>query len=148
MSRILVKLFRDHARAEQALKKLKSRGYTGAEIGLLVKDRVAWVEPIIRANGIPVAEVELPGIGPTIALGPTAQILGEAGGSAGPEAALRQGLGISRELYSLYEFGLFLGGVILSVHTEPDRLAGGRPILREAKEKEAGATSVGAVLAR
>ncbi len=137
MSRVLVKLFRDHAKAEQAIRKLKSRGYTGAEIGVLVRDRAAWIEPIIRANGIPVAEVELPGVGPAVALGPTALVLGEAGDAVTAEGALRQGLGISHELYSLYEFGLFLGGVILSVHTGPDRIADARQILREAKEAEA-----------
>ncbi len=132
MAKILVKLFRDPALAEQATKELRARGYTGAEIGLLLKDK-ARVQSIVRGNGFAVTEVEIPGIGPTVALGPIATTLSQTVGDAGAKvAALREGLGISEEIYPYYEFGLSLGGVMVSVHADGQRLAEARQVLRVA----------------
>lgn len=129
MAKSIVKLFKDPASAGKATKELLSRGYSKDEIGLLLTDK-SKMKAIVGSNGIPMAEVELPGVGPTVALGPIATTLAQAKDTV---TTLQQALGISPELYLYFEFGLSLGGIMVSVHTQEERQAEARQILREAE---------------
>lgn len=131
MAKRAIKLFRDAAKAEKAARELMARGYTAEEISILMKDK-AVAERFSAGNGPARAEVDIPGVGPTVALGPLAGVLGQAGGSADAVvAALMQELGISPDIYPYYEFGLSLGGIMVSVHAEKERLAEARQVMRE-----------------
>jgi hypothetical protein len=152
MAKPVAKLFRDAPSAQRALGQLISQGYKAEEIGLLAREK----EDVscLSTQAASTARAALPQTGDTIATGPIANALSEAGPkAAGDElaTALTKVLGISQEAYDYYTFGISVGGVLVSVHTGEDRLSPARGILRSAESvpprEEAGANSPGFALA-
>ncbi len=123
MARILAKLFRDPRHAAAALDELKKKGFGAEEIGI-----------VSRPNGHEGQKVAFPGLGEVVAAGPVQGPVSQA--SATPEgalsAALAQVLGVPADAAGYYEFGVSIGGVLVTVHTEDDRAQTAREVLRVA----------------
>ncbi len=129
MARVVAKLFRDLTNAEWAAKELKARGYGANEIGILTRDKEAADKLANIIGGLTATEVDLSGIGRAIAMGLMARLLTEVANDD-PQAALFKALETIEETYKYWEFGISVGGVLLSVHTEDGRIPQAREILR------------------
>ena len=144
MAKAVVKLFHNPANAARAMDDLAVQGYKAEEIGVLLrpKEKEQLGPRVGKAS-----RVELPQVGEVIAAGPPAQGLSQAGEE--PAKALMEALDISQEALDFYQFGLTSGSVLLSVHSEAERLALAAHILRSADvlRQEVEATSPGFVLA-
>ena len=121
MSKAAVKLFREPQNAKKAARELKSKGFSAEEIGILVRDKG---EAAKFASPKASTKVMLPEAGAAFALGPLAK--------AGKKATLASLLDLPEETIRYYEFGISVGGVLISVHTDEARLPQAQQILRAA----------------
>ena len=127
MAKTTVKLFRDPLNAEKAAEELKAKGFKGDEIGVLVRDK----EKAAKLALTETTEVMLPETGATSAMGAIATALAKAG-SEEAMPTLTTFLGISEEVAKYYDFGISLGGALISVHADEARLPQAQEILRTA----------------
>ena len=127
MAKAAVKLFRDPVNAEKAAVELEAKGFKADEIGILVGDK----KKAAKFASTKAAELTLPQAGTTQALGAMATALAKAS-SDEVMATLTDLLGLSEEAVRYYDFGLSVGGVLISVHTDEARLAQAQGILRAA----------------
>ena len=127
MPEVVVKLFRELEDAKKVIEQLKSKGYRDEEIGILTVDKGDRGEfaPDVKpeAKGVSLAVV-----GPVVARGVTASAVK----GAEPEAALAQLWCIPQETFNYYQFGLGLGGIVVSVQAEGDRAEEARKLFRAA----------------
>lgn len=121
MPKAAVKLFKDPQNAEKAARELKSKGFSAKEIGILVRDK-GKAAKFARTKAS--TEVMLPEVGAAFALGPLAE--------AGKKATLASLLDLPEETIRYYEFGISVGGILISVHTDEARLPQAQQILRAA----------------
>jgi hypothetical protein len=128
MAKAIAKLFRNPESATRAIDELKAQGYKEADLGILLrpKDRDR-LGPLAKQA----AQLDFPGVGEVLAVGSLAQGLSEGGGD--PSKALVQALDVSPEAWDFYQFGLSLGGILVSVHGEGEHLAQAPRILRSAE---------------
>lgn len=122
MAKIVAKLFRDPRDATSAETELKKKGFSDEEIGVLSR-------PDGRRGGM----VTFSGIGEVVTQGAIANPISEAG--ARPEkpalaAALAQILQLPEDAASYFEFGVSVGGVLVTVHTAEEKAATAREVLR------------------
>jgi hypothetical protein len=127
VAKAAVKLFRDPLNAERAAEELKAKGFKGDEIGILVRDKERTSKLALAES----AEVMLPQAGATSAMGAMAATLAKAG-SEEAMATLITSLEISEEVAKYYDFGVSVGGVLISVHADEARLSQAQEILRAA----------------
>ena len=129
MAKAAVKLFRDPVNAEKAAAELEAKGFKADEIGILVGDK----KKAAKFASPKAAELTLPQAGTTQALGAMATALAKVSASSDEVmATLTDLLGLSEEAVRYYDFGLSVGGVLISVHTDEARLAQAQGILRAA----------------
>ncbi|MBE9501443.1 MAG: general stress protein [Dehalococcoidia bacterium] len=128
MAKAAVKLFKDPINAEKAAAELEAKGFKADEIGILVHDK----KKAVKFTGTKTVEVTLPEAGSAVALGAMATALGKADNSEEAMAALTDVLGLPEETVRYYDFGLAVGGILISVHTDEARLAQAQEILRSA----------------
>ena len=129
MAKTAVKLFKDPVNAEKAAAELEAKGFKADEIGILVGDK----KKAAKFASTQAAELTLPQAGSTQALGAMATALAKAGASSDEVmAALTDLLGLSKEAVRYYDFGLSVGGILISVHTDEARLPQAQEILRSA----------------
>ncbi|MFQ5924505.1 MAG: hypothetical protein ACE5IE_00725 [Dehalococcoidia bacterium] len=121
MPKAAVKLFRDPENAKKAARELRSKGFGAKEIGILVRDKEKATK---FASPKASTEVMLPEAGAAFAVGPLAK--------AGKKATLASLLDLPEETISYYEFGVSVGGVLISVHADEGRLPQAQQILRAA----------------
>ncbi|MBI4331231.1 MAG: hypothetical protein HY673_08120 [Chloroflexi bacterium] len=122
MSKIVAKLFRDPRDATNALAELKKKGFPDDEIGILS-----------RPDGRQGQKVAFPGIGEIVTGGAIKPSIAEA--EAKPEkpalaAALAQILKLPEDAAGYFEFGVSMGGVLVTVHTADEKAGAAREILR------------------
>ncbi len=122
MAKIVVKLFRDPREAAAALTELKKKGFTDDEIGVL-----------FRPDGYQGQKVAFPGLGEVVANGAIKAPIAEA--EAKPEkpalaAALSQMLSLPEDATGYFEFGVSVGGVLVTVHVADDKAEAAREVLR------------------
>lgn len=131
MAKTAVKLFKDPQQAEKAVADLKAAGYKAEDIGILTASISAAKK--IAGDATIAADLSLPEAGPVCAIGPMATILKEVTTAKGDgEAALAATLSIPEETIKYYEFGVAMGGVLVSVHTDEGRSSTAQAILRSA----------------
>jgi hypothetical protein len=128
VAKAAVKLFKDPINAEKAAAELEAKGFKADEIGILVHDK----KKAVKFTGTKTVEVTLPEAGSAVALGAMATALGKADNSEEAMAALTDVLGLPEETVRYYDFGLAVGGILISVHTDEARLAQAQEILRSA----------------
>lgn len=130
MAKAALKLFRDPLNAEKAAEELSAKGFKADEIGILVRDK----EKAARFTSVKGStEVMLPGAGATLALGAMATALSKAGATSEEAmATLTSFLDLPEETVKYYDFGVSVGGVLISVHTDEARLYEAQEILRSA----------------
>ncbi len=128
MAKTAVKLFKDPLSAEKAAAELEAKGFKADEIGILVRDK----KKTAKFTSTKTCEVILPQAGNILALGAMATALGKAADSEEAMAALTNVLGLPEETVGYYEFGLSVGGILISVHTDEARLSQAQEILRAA----------------
>ncbi len=116
---VVTKLFRNPNDAKRAVEELISKGYTEGEIGTLSRE----------GSLLGGKEVTLPGVGSFAASGPVMAALSE----ASDEAALAKALEIPEEKNNYYLFGISMGGVLVSVHSDEPRARQAQRILKEAE---------------
>jgi len=121
MPKVVTKLFRELDRAEKALSELKAKGYQAKDIGV-----VAGQDKAVASGVSPVAKASLADAGAVILAGAVAGVAKE----KDPGAALAALWGVSEDALSYYKFGVFLGGVVISVHAEEKKVEKAREILR------------------
>ena len=125
MAKTVVKLFKELQQAEKAIADLKAAGYKAEEIGILTADMSGAKK--LAGDATIAADLALPEAGPVCAIGPMATVLKGDG-----EAALAATLSIPEETIKYYEFGVAMGGVLVSVHTDEGRTLKAQEILRSA----------------
>jgi hypothetical protein len=131
MAKTVVKLFKELQQAEKAVADLKAAGYKAEEIGILTANK-SGAEKLAGGATI-AADLSLPDSGPVCAIGPMATVLKEVTIAKGDgEAALAATLSIPEETIKYYEFGVAMGGVLVSVHTGEGRSLKAQEILRSA----------------
>ena len=129
MAKTVVRLFRDPQQAEKAVADLKAAGYKAEDIGILTASISAAKR--LAGDTTIVKDLSLPEAGPVCAIGPVAAVLNEVLTSKGDgEAALAATLNIPEETVKYYEFGVAMGGVLISVHTDEGRSSKAQEILR------------------
>jgi len=121
MPKVVTKLFREPDRAEKALNELKAKGYQAKEIGV-----VASQDKAVASGVSPVANSSLADAGAVVLAGAVAGVAKE----KDPVAALAALWGISEETLNYYKIGVFLGGVVVSVHAEEKKAEKARELLR------------------
>ncbi len=127
MAKAVTKLFREPQQAENAISELKAKSYQVGEVGILIQEKGDG--ETFAPDLVPVTkDISLPGVGAVIAKGTVAAAI--TGGSE-PSAALIELWGVPEETLSYYQYGLSLGGVVVSVHAEGARLEQARQLLRE-----------------
>ncbi|MDZ4245870.1 MAG: hypothetical protein U1D67_02000 [Dehalococcoidia bacterium] len=127
MAKIVIKLFRDPRQASEVLGVLKKQGFKDDEIGL-----------IARSNGNQVFSkasqtINFSEAGEIVAQGPVQSPLKEAGSAAekpGLAAALSKILELPEETGSYLEFGITVGGILVSVHAEDTKAQKARDVFR------------------
>jgi len=126
VAKAAVKLFRDPSSADRALKELKARGVKDQEVSVIMgeraKPKLALAQP---------AKVNLPQSGTALATGQIAQALAKVG-SDQAIATLSSLLGVPEEAATYYDFGVSLGGVLVSVQADAARLLQADKVLRSA----------------
>jgi hypothetical protein len=127
VSKAAVKLFRDPLNAEKVAEELKAKGFKGDEIGVLARSKEKRAKLAIADT----AEVTLPQAGATTAMGAMTTALAKVG-SEEVIATLASSLGISEEVAKYYDFGISVGGVLISVLADEARLPQAQDILRAA----------------
>ena len=135
VAKAAVKLFGDPLNAEKAAEELKAKGFKGDEIGILVRNK----EKTAKLVPTETTEVTLPETGATSAMGVMATALAKVG-SEEAMATLTNSLGISEEAAKYFDFGISVGGVLISVHADEARLPQAQEILRAADVLVAPAT--------
>jgi hypothetical protein len=128
VAKAAVKLFKDPLSAEKAAAELKAKGFKADEIGILARDK----KKTAKFTSTKTCEVTLPQAGVTLARGVMATALGKAANSEEAMAKLTDLLGLSKEAIRYCDFGLSVGGVLISVHTDEARLSQAQEILRAA----------------
>ena len=121
------KLFRDRLNAKKAAEELKAKGFKGDEIGVLVRDE----EEVAELGLTKTTHVVLPQAGTAAAMGPIANALAKLGSEEGIRT-LTELLGVSEESAKYYDFGISIGGILISVHADEARLSQAQEILRRA----------------
>ncbi len=131
MAKTVVRLFKDHQQAEKAVADLKATGYKAEDIGILTASLSAAKK--LAGNATIARDIALAEAGAVCAAGPVAEVLNEVTAAKGDgEAALAATLNIPEEAVKYYEFGIAMGGVLISVHVEEGRSAKAQEILRSA----------------
>ena len=131
MAKTAVKLFKDPQQAEKAVADLKAAGYKAEDIGILTASISAAKK--LAGDATFATDLKLPGVGPVCAIGPLATVLNEVITAKGDsEAALATTLNIPEETVKYYEFGVAVGGVLISVHADEGRSSKAQAILRSA----------------
>jgi len=144
MAKAPVKFFRNPEQAHNALKELKAQGYKPEEIGLLARERREMEAFLAETAGPVVRGVVLTNIGPVLAAGPLARALESAhNGDAGE--LLAQVIELPEGRIGFYQFGLALGGVLVSVHVEGERAQQAKQLLRKLEAASIGPTGPTAV---
>lgn len=138
MSKAPVKFFRNTEHAQNALKELRAHGYKPEEIGVLTRDRPG-AEVFVAGKGPVVRDVLVTNIGPVLATGPLAEVLkavcnGDAGDVLAQIADLPEGR------IGFYQFGLAMGGVLISVHATGKRAEDAKVLLRRLETAAVGTT--------
>jgi heat induced stress protein YflT len=159
----VVALFHDAAQAELAIRGLKDQGFTGAEIGVLMRDgqrqhqladaggsKVSGAAATGAIGGgvaggvigllAGVGALAIPGIGPIIAGGALASTLAGAGigAAAGGVIGALVGMGIPEEDARFFERGVRSGGVLITVKAGSRGEAARELLLRYGGELGAG----------
>ncbi len=156
----VIGLFENHDEAEQALEELETADFTRDEVGLLAqRDAVEDVldadreEAAVESAGAGAlggsalggligllagaSAVAVPGIGPALAVGAWASVLGTTAAGAGVGAAYGGlvgaliGFGVSEEQTHVYVEGVQQGGILVTVQSEEGKNARAAEILRE-----------------
>lgn len=127
MAKVAVKLFRNLQEAEEAVGKLRAKGYHNEEIGVLTGETVDLSR--FAQNGQQAKGVDIPGTGKVNALGPLATALASPGTDS-PAQVLAKAMAIPEEALAYYQVGISLGRVLLSVHGEASRVGEAREIMR------------------
>lgn len=132
MAKSIAKLFRDPESALQAVTELLAHDYKKEEIGLLMRLKDGRRLLSLLGEGA-TAQLSLPQVGEVTALGALARTL-----SQEPEAsqALAKVINTSPESYGYYEFGLRMGGVLVTVHGEEAHLGKALRLLRSSVRRE------------
>jgi hypothetical protein len=125
MPNTAAKLFRDQHSAEKAAEELAAKGFKQEEIGILLSDRQKAAGFAFKPK-----EVTLPQ-GTAQALGTLATALAKASAEE-TTATLSDLLGLPEETIDYYQFGVSVGGILISVHSDEARLPQAQQILREA----------------
>lgn len=147
---IVIGLFKDHDKAEQAVTALEEAGFSHDEVGLLAQaDSVEDLldtdreEAAVESAGTGAlggsalggligllagaSAVVVPGIGPALAVGALASVLGTTAAGAGIGAAYGGlvgaliGFGIAEEQARVYLEGVQQGGILMVIQPEDDR---------------------------
>ncbi len=128
MAKAVTKLFRNPESAANALDALLAQGFKETDLSILLR-------PKDRDRLGPLAQkatpLDFPGVGDTLAAGSLAAGLTADGED--PAKALMGALEISQEAFDFYQLGLSLGGILVSVHGEGEKLAKAPDILRAAE---------------
>jgi len=158
----VVGLFENYMDADRAVSELNTRGFTRNEISVAardatIRDRVAGTSnerAVADSAGagavggatigglggllVGLGALAIPGIGPVVAAGTLATVLGSTAAGAGIGAAAGGiigalvGLGIPEEDATFYAEGVKRGGVLLTVQASDDRASEALNILRRA----------------
>lgn len=128
MTKPVVKFFRDPSQAEKALSELKKHGFKLAELGILLSEK-SNVETFIKSAHSVSKGVTIGEFGNLIATGPASDALAKVkdGDSA---AALAELWGTSEDVVKYYGLGVFIGGVVISVHADASRQAKAKELIR------------------
>lgn len=148
MSKVVVGIFHDHGRAEEALENLKSRGFD-EDISLVARDEqddlsggggmgdqdlsegtfaggaLGGIAGILAGVGA----LLIPGVGPIIAAGPIAAAL--TGVVTGGVAGGLIDLGLPEERGEFFEEQVRRGGILVSMKADDDQVEETASILRE-----------------
>lgn len=132
MSEVISRLFRHPQSAYKALSELKAQGYKTNEIGLLLRPGADADKLTALINAPHTAKATLSTNSNAVAAGALAGAVQKTGASSQDlKAALIEALQIGAEAYDYYEFGVSVGGILVSVHAK-DKLSQARQILKSA----------------
>jgi uncharacterized membrane protein len=157
----VVALFENHTDADRAVSELNTRGFTRNEISIAardsaIRDRMTASDTGERAVAesagagaiggatlggltgllVGIGALAIPGIGPVVAAGTLATVLGSTAVGAGVGAAAGGligalvGMGIPEEDATFYAEGVKRGGVLVTVQTSDDRASEALSIMR------------------
>ncbi|GIV96463.1 MAG: hypothetical protein KatS3mg057_1120 [Herpetosiphonaceae bacterium] len=145
----VIGLFERQADAEQVIDELERSGFDKTTIGILARDRflnerMVGGDPVLEdtAQGIAggaavggltgllagAVALAVPGIGPILAAGTLATLVGSTAAGAGIGAVAGgvigalTGLGVSEEEAEIYAEGIKRGGVLIAVETLPEQV--------------------------
>lgn len=153
--RTVIAIFDEPARADRAAADLIAAGVAPEDVSIALR-HADPADPAdqVGAEGTPedrgalagisigaviggaagLVSLAIPGVGPLIAAGPLAAVLGglAAGGAIGGLAGSLIGLGVHEAHAHRYTSDLQSGGILLAVHTQPPAVAGIRQMLTDA----------------
>lgn len=156
----VIGLFKDHEAADAALSALEEAGFTQDEVGLLAqRETVEGVlstdreEAAVESAGAGAlggsalggiigllagaSAIVVPGVGPALAVGAWASVLGTTAAGAGIGAAYGGlvgaliGFGVAEEQTHIYVEGVQQGNILMVVQPEKDDLARAKEIMRD-----------------
>jgi hypothetical protein len=160
----VVGLFENYQDAERAVSELNARGFGKNELSVAARDTALRQRVVGGTTGkeqavadsaaagaiggatigglggllVGLGALAIPGIGPLVAAGTLATVLGSTAAGAGIGAAAGGligglvGMGIPREDAEFYAEGVKRGGILLTVQTSDDRASGALNIMRRA----------------
>jgi len=139
VSKAPVKFFRNTEHARDALKELMAHGYKPDEIGVLTREGPG-AEALLGGAKVPVVrDVIITNIGPVMAAGALAGALKSVqNGDAGE--ALAKAVDLPEGRIGFFQFGLAMGGVLISIHAQGQRAEDAKKLLRQLELSHIGTT--------
>lgn len=130
MAKIAARLFRKPDSAEKAVQELVKQGYKAEEIGMLLPTEEAGRFGKVAKTS---ASIGLPDAGQATAVGPVAMALQKAKSAEEVTTALAGVLSSTEDAAGYYQFGVAIGGILVSVHVDEGRCDQASRILRSAE---------------